>query len=232
MNDISAAQQKIYSTTISRTATILDYAIIYKNAVICDGVTIGEFNVIGKIPTPTSAMQKHLDLDTVQTIIGEKCRLCSHVTVYSNVKVGPNCLLGDNVSVFTDVVIGNNVIISRNVTINSETRIGNNSRIMDGTHVTGRAILGNNVFISTGVFMANDSLFGKQGFSDKARGPVIEDYVSVGAGAVLLPNIVIGKGSIVAAGSVVKKDVPCGVVVAGNPARIIAPVPNDWNRCE
>ncbi|MDY9920640.1 MAG: DapH/DapD/GlmU-related protein [Synergistota bacterium] len=220
----------IYSKSISNTATILDYAVIYENVQISHGVTIGEHNVIGKVPTPTSIMLKNLDLLHVFTTIGENCRLCSHVTVYSNVVIGDNCLLGDNVSIFTDVKIGKNVIISRNVTINSETEIGNNVRIMDGSHVTGRTIIGDSVFISTGVFMANDNLFGKKGFSIEARGPIIEDYVSIGAGATLLPNITIGSGSIISAGSVVKKNVPAGVVVAGNPAKVIAPVPNDWDR--
>lgn len=228
--DSNSATQRIYSKLISPSAIILDYALIYDNAEIREEAIIGEFNVIGKKPTPTPAMQKQLNLEKVKTVIGARSRLCSHVTVYSNVNIGANCLLGDNASIFTDVVIGDNTIISRNVTVNSETHIGNNSRIMDGTHVTGRAVIGSHVFISTGVYMANDSLFGKKGFSDDARGPVIEDYVSVGVGAILLPNIFIGKGSIIAAGSVVKKNVPCGVVVAGNPAKIIAPVPKDWSR--
>lgn len=220
----------IYTKNISHSATVLDFAVIYENAIIGDNVTIGEHNVIGKIPTPTSAMSKVLDLETRITSIGVNSRLCVGVVVYSNVVIGENCLLGDNVSVFTDVRIGNNVILSRNVTVNSETKIGDNSRIMDGSHVTGRTCIGRNVFISTGVFMANDSLFGKSGFSDSSKGPFIEDYVSVGAGAVLLPGVKVGRGSIVAAGSVVKKDVPEGVIVAGNPAKVVASIPKIWDR--
>ncbi len=220
----------IYSSQVDPSALILDFAVVYENVKIQQGVTIGEHNVIGKIPTPTSAMSKIIDIDSVLTVIGARSRLCSNVTVYSNVFIGENCLLGDNVSVFTDVQIGNNVIISRNVTINSETRIGNNTRVMDGSHITGRASIGNSVFISTGVFMTNDNLFGKKGFEDSTQGPIIQDFVSVGAGAILLPNTTIGTGSIIAAGSVVKKNIPSGVVAAGNPAKIIAPVPKDWDR--
>ena len=223
-------ENRIYTKSIASTANVLDYAIIYENANICDNVVIGEYNVIGKIPTPTTAMCKQLDLQQTITTISAKCRLCAHVTVYSKVFIGENCLLGDNSSIFTDVKIGDNVIISRNVTINSETVIGDNSRIMDGTHVTGRCKIGANVFISTGVFMANDSLFGLKGFEETSTGPTIEDFVSIGAGAILLPCVKIGKGSIVAAGAVVKKDVPSGFVVAGNPAKIIAPVPRGWQR--
>jgi len=48
---------------------------------------------------------------------------------------------------------------------------------------------------------------------------VIEDLVFVGARAIILKGVRIGYGSVVAAGSVVSRDVPARTVVAGNPAR-------------
>ena len=50
---------------------------------------------------------------------------------------------------------------------------------------------------------------------------IIDDDVLIGANAVILEGIKIGQGSVVAAGSVVTKNVPSGVVVAGTPAKII-----------
>ena len=50
---------------------------------------------------------------------------------------------------------------------------------------------------------------------------VIEDGAWIGAGAVVLPGVRIGRGSIVGAGSVVNRDVPPGVLVAGSPAKVI-----------
>ena len=49
----------------------------------------------------------------------------------------------------------------------------------------------------------------------------IEDYCFIGYGAIILPGVKIGNHSIVAAGSVVTKDVAPNSIVAGNPARII-----------
>ncbi|MBR1461783.1 MAG: acyltransferase [Prevotella sp.] len=49
---------------------------------------------------------------------------------------------------------------------------------------------------------------------------VIEDNVWVGANATILPGVTIGSMSVVAAGAIVTKDVPSGVLVAGNPAVI------------
>ncbi|GAA4897383.1 sugar O-acetyltransferase [Tessaracoccus lubricantis] len=49
----------------------------------------------------------------------------------------------------------------------------------------------------------------------------LEDNVWLGGGVIVLPGVTIGENSIVGAGSVVTKDVPPGIVVAGNPARVI-----------
>lgn len=54
---------------------------------------------------------------------------------------------------------------------------------------------------------------------------VIGSDVFIGAGALVLPGSRIGDGAVVAAGSVVKGEVPAGVIVAGNPARVIKDVP-------
>jgi acetyltransferase-like isoleucine patch superfamily enzyme len=54
------------------------------------------------------------------------------------------------------------------------------------------------------------------------RAPVeIGEYTFVGAGAIILPGVKIGKGSLVAAGSVVNKSFPDFAIVSGNPARVI-----------
>ena len=61
----------------------------------------------------------------------------------------------------------------------------------------------------------NFDLFGKV---------VIKDWAYIGAYSQIMPGVTIGKGSLVAAGSIVTKSVPDGVVVAGNPARFICTV--------
>ncbi len=53
---------------------------------------------------------------------------------------------------------------------------------------------------------------------------VIEEDASIGPGAIIMPNVTIGRGSVVTAGSVVTKSVPAMMLVQGNPAVPIARV--------
>jgi maltose O-acetyltransferase len=91
--------------------------------------------------------------------------------------------------------------------------------------LSGPIILGNNVVIGHGVtFITAEHQIGD---ATRRAGPaigrkiMIQDGAWVGANVTILPGITIHKGSIIAAGAVVTKDVPPHVIVAGTPARVI-----------
>jgi len=56
------------------------------------------------------------------------------------------------------------------------------------------------------------------------QGVIVEEDAAIGTGAIILPNVTIGRGAVVAAGSVVTQSVPPKTMVQGNPARPIATV--------
>jgi acetyltransferase-like isoleucine patch superfamily enzyme len=87
------------------------------------------------------------------------------------------------------------------------TRIGEDSWLLKQTHVGHDVQIGKNVEVATGTVIAGHA--------------VIEDGVHIGINASILPGVRIGRGSRVGAGSVVTKDVPDRVIVAGNPARFL-----------
>ena len=102
--------------------------------------------------------------------------------------------------------------------------VGNNSIIGNDAMLDARngITIGDNVSLSMGVWiwtMEHDP----QDPHYKAKGGpvVIEDYAWVSCRVVILPNITIGKGAVVAAGAVVTKDVPPYAIVGGVPAKII-----------
>jgi acetyltransferase-like isoleucine patch superfamily enzyme len=106
----------------------------------------------------------------------------------------------------------------KSITIGDSTIIGHNA-IIDGRHSVN---IGRNVNFSTGVWIwtvqhdHRDPDFGDMG------GPVtIDDYAWISCRTVILPGVHIGEGAVVAAGSVVTKDVAPYTVVGGIPAKVI-----------
>jgi len=126
---------------------------------------------------------------------------------------------------------GTELDLSRNVLFEFPKQISLGSRVFinTGTIITARAPIdiGDDVLIGPYVIINS----GNHGYADISRPIRLQDHVSgpivigddvwIGANAVILRGVNVGRGSIIAAGSVVTKNVPEGVVVAGVPARVI-----------
>ncbi|MCK4347314.1 MAG: N-acetyltransferase, partial [Thermoplasmatales archaeon] len=100
---------------------------------------------------------------------------------------------------------------------------GKNCKIRPFVFIPSDVKIGNEVFISPGVIFTNDK-YPKVKGEWKQLNTIVEDEVSIGAGAVVLPGVRIGRGAMVGAGAVVTKDVPSNAVVVGNPARVVGEV--------
>ncbi len=108
---------------------------------------------------------------------------------------------------------GKNIDIGKNVFINSGCCFQDQGGIEIGNHV----LIGHQVVIAT--LNHDKNPFNRQALLPKKV--KIEDNVWIGAHTTILPGVHIKKNSIIGAGSVVTKDVPENVIVAGNPAKII-----------
>lgn len=133
--------------------------------------------------------------------------------------------LGKNVSIVNPVnlygcTIGDGTKIGPFVEIQSEVTVGSECIISSHSFLCSGVTVGDGTFIGHGVMFVND----------KFDSPTIKDWVKkettigkgvrIGSNSTILP-VVIGDNAIIGAGSVVTKDVPPGVTVCGNPAKII-----------
>lgn len=166
--------------------------------------------------------------------IGDNTIIGANTVIYNNVKIGKNCLIGDGVYIREDVEIGDNCIVGISCKVGARTKIGDGTRVMDLTNVASDAILGKKVFIGPGVMMGNDNSMGREKANDgfSFTGPRIGDWVTVGMNASILPSIVIGQDSIIAAGSVVTRNVSPMVLAMGVPAKEIRVLREEEIRCQ
>ena len=121
------------------------------------------------------------------------------------------CVIGENSTIGSYTEIQNDAIVGNNVTISSHSFICSLVTIED------------NVFIGHGVMTINDinpPSFKRTRSKKGWESTTIEKGAVIGSNATLFP-VIIGENSIVGAGSVVIKDVPPNVTVAGNPAKPI-----------
>lgn len=106
----------------------------------------------------------------------------------------------------------------RNFSIGENSVINQNCRIDN----RGKVKIGNNVSISAEtVILTADHDLQSPDFKGRIRPVLIDDYVFIGTRALILPGVTLGKGSAVAAGAVVTKDVLPYAIVAGVPAKQI-----------
>lgn len=197
------------------------HVVIEAGVVLHDGVEVFPGAYIGKEPKGAGALARPLSFER-RVVIGAHSSISPHAVIYYDVEIGEHTLIGDGVSIREQCRIGSRCVISRYVTVNYNSKVGDRTKVMDLSHITGNCQIGNDVFISAGVIMTNDNSIGRDSYNEETmRGPIIEDEVMIGSGAQLLPNILIGRGAIIGAGSVVTKNVASHTLAMGVPARFV-----------
>ena len=141
------------------------------------------------------------DVQTAQ--IGTGTRVWQFVVVLHGAKIGEDCNICSHCLIENDVVIGDRVTVKSGV------------QLWDGLRV------GNDVFIGPNASFTNDRFPRSRQKPEKFMPTTLHDGASIGAGAVVLPGLEIGRNAMVAAGAVVTRSVPPNAVVVGNPAKIV-----------
>ena len=143
--------------------------------------------------------------------VGEGTKVWHQAQIRENASVGANCIIGKGVYIDFGVVIGNNVKIQNGVSIY------HGVTIEDGVFIGPHACLTNDKYpraITSAGELKQDE--------DWEVGQITVRYgASVGAGAVVLPDVVVGRFAMIGAGAVVTANVPDQGLVQGNPATLV-----------
>jgi acetyltransferase-like isoleucine patch superfamily enzyme len=157
----------------------------------------------------------------------------SHQLIAADVKLGRDVRLHGFVNLY-GCEIGDGTKIGTFVEVQKGAKIGERCKISSHTFVCEGVTIEAEVFIGHGVTFIND----RYPCASTASGllqtdtdwtcqkTIVKKGASIGSGATLLGGITIGENAIIGAGSLVTKDVPPNVTVAGNPARILNSLPH------
>lgn len=217
--------------SIGNGSVIGNHVVIYPGTEIGEQVVIQDHTVIGKPPlrAAISVSRPKKDED-IPARIGSKVRIGAHAVVYNQTTIGNGAMIADSAAVRERVTIGEETIVGRLVTVENDTTVGDRCKLETGCYITAYSELGNGCFIAPMVTTSNDNFIGRTKERFKHfKGVTVHNGGRIGAGAVILPGRIIGEEGVVAAGSVVTRDVDAKSLVMGSPARFFRNVPpNQW----
>jgi acetyltransferase-like isoleucine patch superfamily enzyme len=202
------------------------HVVIHADTVIGDGVRVDDHATLGKLPmrAANSATTKEQELPPLT--VGDQCIVGTGVVLYRGAAIEARVLMADLSTVRENVTIGRGTIVGRGVTIENFCTIGRYCKLESECYLTAYSTLEDRVFVAPGVVTSNDNFVGRTAERFKHfKGVTVKKGGRIGAGSVILPGIVIGEDGLVAAGSVVTRDVPPRTIVRGSPAREWRPVP-------
>jgi acetyltransferase-like isoleucine patch superfamily enzyme len=189
-------------------------SIVYPGCFLEDDIFLDEFVLIGVLPILSAG-------NALETHIGKGAIIRSHSVIYAGNIIGINFQTGHQVMIREQNEIGDNVSIGTHSVIEHHVIIKQNVRVHSNVFIPEYSILEAGCWVGPNVVFTNARYPRSQKVKSNLRGPHIMQGAKIGANSTLLPGITVGENALIGAGSVVVHDVPAGVVVVGNPARII-----------
>jgi acetyltransferase-like isoleucine patch superfamily enzyme len=168
-----------------------------------------------------SKLRKGFEDKDRTTIIGNNVRIRSGSVIYAGCIIGDDSHIGHNTIIREFSTVGRNSSLGSGVVCEGYSHVGDYSTIHSQTHLTARMSIGDYVFIGPNVTTMNDRKirYYRPDIKDSEDiGPIIGDGVAIGGGAIILPQVQIDMGCLIAAGSIVTKRYTRFGVYMGSPA--------------
>lgn len=151
-----------------------------------------------------------------------------YLCIAPDVKVGRNVKFSKFVNLYgcevgDDTKVGAFVEIQKNAKVGKRCKVSSHTFICEGVTIEDEVFIGHNVTFVNDTFPRATTAAGSlQTEADwKVETTLVKRGASIGSGATILANVVIGEHALIGAGAVVTKDVPAHAVVAGNPGRVV-----------
>ena len=151
-------------------------------------------------------------------------------SVDDRAEIGDNSKIWINVQVREGARIGANCILSKDVYVDHAVAIGDNCKVQNSVSVYNGVTIEDDVFVGPNACFTTDKVPRAFNAEWTITPTLVRKGASIGANATIVCGTTIGEYAMVAAGSVVTKDVPAYALVVGNPARPIARIDRDGNR--
>lgn len=202
------------SARLGKNVSVGDYAFIGDNVCIKDNVFVGRGVIIGE---PLKEFYTARKYKNPVTVIGGNSIFRSGTIIYSGSVLGKGFQSGHNAVIREYSVFGENCSFGTYGQADGYVKIGNNCRFHNNVFIASYTVIKNNVFFYP-YAITLDSIHPP---CQKCRkGPVIESGVVVGAGAIIMARVKVGRGAVIGGGAIVNKDVPTGRLVYGSPVNL------------
>ena len=153
-------------------------------------------------------------------------------SIAKNARIGGKSKIWINVQVREDAIIGEDCILGKDVYIDLGVTVGNRCKIQNGVYIYSGVTLHDDVFVGPNATFTNDKIPRAFNSTWEIIETVVESGASIGANATIVCGVTIGEFAMVAAGSVVTRDVPPYTLVMGNPARPVSRIDRMGHRIE
>ena len=194
--------------------------ILYDNVTIERNVVLGPNVIVGE---PLLDVYGNPGYENPKTVIKRDSIVRSGTVIYAGCVLGPHLSTGHHAVLRERTICGDSCSFGTYSSSDGDVVMGNRCRLHYFAHICKNSKVGDDVWLFPCVMTLTDQ---HPPCGKCAKGPTIKDRAIIGAAALIMPALTIGEDAVVAAGTMVTKDVPPGKLVAGQPGMILGKAAN------